>query len=77
MPTFPHVTKGVFVWFVRAHSTLHVRRVHARLIVGVGRHVLPGKCRIASVREGVLQVNAAPRKEAKGRRISITNVNDS
>lgn len=66
MPTFPHVNEGVLVGFVGAHAPLHVWRVHAWLIGGVGRHVLPRESRVTSVREGVLQVNAAPREKQGG-----------
>lgn len=56
--TFSHVTKGVLVGFIGGHATWHVRCVHARLVAGVGG--LPGKCGVAAIREGVLQVDAAP-----------------
>lgn len=65
--TFPHVTEGVLVGFVGAHSAWQVCCVHAGLIGGVGSHVLSGKSGVASVREGVLQIYTAPKKENTNR----------
>lgn len=58
-PTFSHVAKGVLVGFIGGHATWHVRCVHARLVARVGG--LPGKCGVAAIREGILQVDTAPR----------------
>lgn len=63
IPTFPHVTKGILVGFVGAHSAWHVRCVHAGLIGGVRSHVLSGKGGVTSIGEGVLQIYTAPTRD--------------
>jgi len=65
VPTFPHVAKGVLGGLVGAHAPLYVWRVHAWLVGRVGRHVLPRERRVTSFREGVLQVNTAPREKQR------------
>lgn len=75
MLTFSHGTKGVLVGFVGTHTPLHLWGAHARRIGGVGSHVPPGECRITTFREGILQVNTAPRTEAKGGRRGDEGIN--
>lgn len=65
LPTFTHVTEGVLVGFIGAYATWHVWCVHARLVGRVGGHVLPEKCRVAAIREGVLQTETDPRREGR------------
>lgn len=65
MPTFPHVPKGILIGFVRAHASLHVRRIHAGLVGRVGCQVLARKSRVVSLRERILEVNTAPTEKQR------------